>query len=82
MDLGLKGRAALITGASKGIGKAIALGLAAEGVRVALLARTDSTTIFERVLARFPDWELAGAPHRWASPFLQGMSTLPLRFNR
>jgi cytochrome P450 len=48
----------------------------------ALLARTDSTTIFERVLARFPDWELAGASHRWASPFLQGMSTLPLRFNR
>jgi cytochrome P450 len=48
----------------------------------ALLARTDSTTIFERVLARFPDWELAGASHRWASPFLQGMSTLPLKFNR
>ncbi|HTB68222.1 MAG TPA: SDR family NAD(P)-dependent oxidoreductase, partial [Steroidobacteraceae bacterium] len=42
MDLGLKGRAALITGGSKGIGKAIALGLAAEGVRVALLARTDT----------------------------------------
>ena len=42
MDLGLKGRTALITGASKGIGRAIALGLAEEGVRVALLARTES----------------------------------------
>jgi 3-oxoacyl-[acyl-carrier protein] reductase len=42
MDLGLAGRAALVTGASKGIGKAIALGLAEEGVRVALLARTAS----------------------------------------
>ena len=29
MELGLKGRAALVTGASKGIGKAIAWGLAA-----------------------------------------------------
>jgi 3-oxoacyl-[acyl-carrier protein] reductase len=39
MDLGLKGRAAVITGGSKGIGKAIAKGLAAEGVNLALLAR-------------------------------------------
>ena len=35
----------------------------------ALLARTDSTVIFERLLARFPDWDLAGAPRRWANPF-------------
>src|SRR3990172_4571940 len=39
MELGLKGRTAVITGASKGIGKAIAKGLAAEGVNVMLLAR-------------------------------------------
>jgi NAD(P)-dependent dehydrogenase (short-subunit alcohol dehydrogenase family) len=39
MELGLNGRSAVITGASKGIGKAIARGLAAEGVNVALLAR-------------------------------------------
>jgi NAD(P)-dependent dehydrogenase (short-subunit alcohol dehydrogenase family) len=39
MELGLRGRAAVITGGSKGIGKAIAKMLAAEGVNLVLLAR-------------------------------------------
>ena len=39
MDLGLKGRIAFITGASRGIGKAIATALAREGVNVALFGR-------------------------------------------
>ena len=43
MELGLRGRTAVVTGASKGIGKAIALGLAREGVNVALMARTADT---------------------------------------
>ena len=38
----IKGRNALITGAGKGIGKAVALALAAEGVNVALLARSEN----------------------------------------
>src|SRR5262249_46842749 len=40
MDLGLKGKRALVTGGSLGIGKAIALELAGEGVDVAIVART------------------------------------------
>ncbi len=39
MELGLRGKTALVTGGSRGIGRAVALGLAAEGVRVALCAR-------------------------------------------
>jgi 3-oxoacyl-[acyl-carrier protein] reductase len=39
MDLQLKGKTALVTGASIGIGRGIALGLAREGVRLALMAR-------------------------------------------
>lgn len=40
MDLGLGGKVALVTGGSKGIGRGIAEGLAAEGVRVALTSRS------------------------------------------
>ena len=39
MDLGLNDKVAIVTGASRGLGKGIALGLAAEGCRIATCAR-------------------------------------------
>lgn len=41
MDLGLKGKVALVTAASKGLGKAAALALAREGATVAISARSE-----------------------------------------
>jgi len=42
MDLGLAGKVALVTAASKGMGKACAMGLAAEGAKIVMCARTES----------------------------------------
>jgi 3-oxoacyl-[acyl-carrier protein] reductase len=41
MDLGLRDRACVVTGASRGIGRATALGLAAEGALVVLVGRRE-----------------------------------------
>jgi len=45
MDFGLKGKTALVTAASRGFGRAVALELAAEGAKVALCARNSDDLV-------------------------------------
>ena len=63
MELGIRGRVALVTGASSGIGEAVALALAAEGCKVAVSARR--LALLEEVAARARQ---AGAPAACALP--------------
>jgi 3-oxoacyl-[acyl-carrier protein] reductase len=57
VDTGLAGKAVIVTGASRGIGRAVALAFAAEGARLALLARgaEDLARLERDVRAEQPD---------------------------
>src|SRR3979411_2729039 len=57
MDLGIRGKKALVCGASKGLGRGCAEALAAEGVHVTLVART--VDALEQAAAHIP--RIAGA---------------------
>jgi 3-oxoacyl-[acyl-carrier protein] reductase len=56
MELNLNGKTALVTGASRGIGKAIALGLRKEGVTVGICARGQED--LEEMKKQFPDMSI------------------------
>lgn len=47
----LEGKVAVITGAAQGIGAAFAKGMAAQGARVVIAARSDSTTVVNEIVA-------------------------------
>jgi len=57
MDLGLKDRVAVVAASSKGLGKAVALGLAAEGAKLALCARGEEE--LQRTASEIPTEVLA-----------------------
>jgi 3-oxoacyl-[acyl-carrier protein] reductase len=69
MDLGIEGRVALVTAASKGIGKAIAAELVREGAKVAIASRSR-----ERIEATAG--EIGATPLVWDSTDLDGAPAL------
>lgn len=57
MDNDIRDRVIVVTGAGRGIGHALALGLATEGARIAVLTRTldQSARVVEEIAAQVPD---------------------------
>jgi 3-oxoacyl-[acyl-carrier protein] reductase len=86
MDLGLAGKCALVTGASMGIGRAIAIALAQEGVKLAVVARrrhlleqlekeTGKLVLVEQ------DFLADEAPHRIVEAALKGLGHVDILVN-
>ncbi len=61
MDLGLNGKRALVTGSSRGLGYAVALGLAREGCRVVINGR-DELRLFEAAHKVYKETNVLGYP--------------------
>src|SRR3982751_4480620 len=86
MELGIKGKCALITGASIGIGRAAAVALAKEGVKLAVAARRRN--LLEELQKEIgalviieQDCLADGAPQRIAEAALKGLGQVDILVN-
>jgi 3-oxoacyl-[acyl-carrier protein] reductase len=87
MDLGIRGKTALVTGASMGIGRGIATGLAREGVRLAVVARRRNLLeelekeLGQRLVIIEQDFLQPGAPESIAEKALAGLGSVEILIN-
>jgi 3-oxoacyl-[acyl-carrier protein] reductase len=87
MDLGIRGRTALVTGASMGIGRGIAVALSREGVRLAVLARRRNLLealqkeLGEPLVIIEQDFLQPDAPEKIAAAALKGLGSVDILIN-
>jgi 3-oxoacyl-[acyl-carrier protein] reductase len=87
MDLGIRGKTALVTGASMGIGRGIATALAREGVRLAVVARRRNLLeelekeLGQKLVIIEQDFLKPGAPEAIAKAALEGLGSVEILIN-
>jgi 3-oxoacyl-[acyl-carrier protein] reductase len=87
MDLGIRGKTALVTGASMGIGRGIASALAREGVRLAVVARRRNLLeelekeLGQKLVIIEQDFLQPGAAESIAEKALAGLGSVEILIN-